>query len=185
MNAKRQRRWCPYLVCSIQVYNLYDAVLWRFLSGIAFEAFKNAGMLLVPPVMPPSLTTTLINTKNRARHKNLPAAERTKKHKRVPFNLKALYASESFKAFHTGSLTDNPSNLQESFSVSIGTADITCLCLRRVAMPFETRELVHDGKIDFADWYVYQTVRLHSYEGSLRFIGLTGMHLMSLLVKWG
>lgn len=110
-------------------------------------------MLVTPPFVTPSLSTTLINTKNRAKHKGLPAAERTRrgKDKRIPFNLATLYASESFKRFQTGNTEENPEDLQQPISIDIGEVDITSLCLRKVAMPSETKEPVHDGKIDFTD----------------------------------
>lgn len=109
-------------------------------------------MLNAPPALAPLLATTLINTKNRARHKNIPAAQRPKSQKRKPINLEALYASESFKGFLRGTSDPQlPSDLLQPISLDLGTADFTGVCIRRAVMPVETRELVHDGMIDLAE----------------------------------
>jgi hypothetical protein len=101
--------------------------------------------------MAPHLATTLINTKNRARHQGLPAAQRPKRQKRIHFNLEVLYASEFFRELLGLDLKDDPLDTLQPISVDLGMAKITMLCLRRVAMPTETKELIHDGKIDLAD----------------------------------
>ncbi|KAF8516995.1 hypothetical protein JB92DRAFT_2209703 [Gautieria morchelliformis] len=122
----------------------------KSICRMAFNAFKNAGMFVAPPAMAPHLATTLINTKNRARHQGLPAAQRPKSQKRIPFNLEALYASEFFRELQGLGPESNPLDPQQPISVDLGMARITMLCLRRVAMPTETKDLIHDGKIDLA-----------------------------------